>query len=985
MSDPKPEWHDAETRMGDVGATAVRSPSSSSSAVPSPAPAPISQGTLGGGSFFSAPLFAMGTILANRYEILQVLGQGGMGAVYKVYDRELERFVALKTIRPELAGHAEMLARFKQELILARQVAHRNIVRLYDIAEGNGVKFITMEYIEGEDFRGILRRQGKLSTEESINVIRQICFALQAAHAEGVIHRDLKPQNIMRDKQGRVVVMDFGLARALESDGMTQTGALLGTMEYMSPEQSRGEQVDCTSDIYAAGLIFYELLTGKMPYAAESALASLMKRAQQRAIPAAEIDRGVPGNLSSIVSHCIEPDKKKRYQSASQILVDLEAADPTAKTAVSFVVPRPAAGQTSPIYKWLALALIVIIVGVGGFVGWKKFGTPKVVNHAPVSVLVADFENHTGDPVFDETLEPMFNAALEDAKFINAFNRGSARKLAAQLPNHPGSQIDEQAARLIAQGQGINAVITGSISRRGDNEYKVSVEALDGSPSGKTLASNEITVQGKDEVMLKIPELVAPIRAALGDTTPESVQLAATEGSFKVANLEAAHQFGIGMEQQFAGKLNDSLASFSKATELDPNFGRAYSGMAATSRNLGRPEEAEKYFKMALEHIDRMTSRERYRTRGAYYLAIGNYPKCVDEYTSLVTEYPADNIGYSNLAACYARLRNMPKAVEEAQHAVDNAPKAAVQRLNLSLFSTYAGNFAAGEKEARQVLAINSTYPQAYLTLADSQIGQGQVQQANDTYDSLAKLGPSGASSAALGRAEVASYEGRFSDSARILTPAIQADLKAKDNEAAADKLISLAYAQLSSGQNKQAVESAQRALANSKRVSVRFLSARVFAQSGEETRARELATAMASEVLVDPQTYAKIIEGLIAFQKKDMPAAIQSFTAANKLLDTWIGHYDLGRAYLESGQFAEANSEFDTCIKRRGESIELMDDGPTYGYFPPVYYYQGLVLEGLKSAGFIDSLRSYILIRGQSANDPLVMDARHKIPIGRQ
>ncbi|HEU5401015.1 MAG TPA: serine/threonine-protein kinase, partial [Terriglobales bacterium] len=558
MSDLKPEWHDAETRMGDVGATAVRSPGSSSSAASSPAPAGGSQGTMGGGaSLFSAPLFAMGTVLAGRYEILQVLGQGGMGAVYKVYDRELERFVALKTIRPELAGHAEMLARFKQELILARQVAHRNIVRLYDIAEGNGVKFITMEYIEGEDFRGILRRDGKLSTEESINVIRQICFALQAAHAEGVIHRDLKPQNIMRDKQGRVVVMDFGLARALESDGMTQTGALLGTMEYMSPEQSRGEHVDCTSDIYAAGLIFYELLTGKMPYAAESALASLMKRAQQRAIPAAEIDRGVPRNLSSIVSHCIEPDKKKRYQSASEILADLEAADPTAKTSVSFVRPRSAA-QGSPIYKWAALALLIIVATIGGYFGWKKLGTHKVVSNSPVSVLVADFENHTGDRVFDGTLEPMVNVALEGAKFINAFNRGAARNLAAKQSDGSG-KLDEQSARLVALSQGVSVVITGQISRRGD-KYDISAMAMD-SASGNVIATSEV-MAAPDEVSSDIPKLVAPLRNALGDATPASQQLDASAGAFTAASLEVVHQYGIGMEEQLAGKTHEALRSF---------------------------------------------------------------------------------------------------------------------------------------------------------------------------------------------------------------------------------------------------------------------------------------------------------------------------------------------------------------------------------------------------------------------------------------
>src|SRR5262249_19961774 len=217
--------------------------------------------------------FPPGTVLGQRYEILETLGRGGMGAVYKARDREVNRVVALKVIRPDLAGNSSIIDRFKQELILSREVTHKNVVRIYDLGDADGVKFITMEYVEGNDLRSLIMEKKKFSPSEAVEIMLQICRALEAAHTVGVIHRDLKPQNIMSDNQGRIVVMDFGLARLLESNGMTQTGALVGTMEYMSPEQALGSTLDQRSDLFTLGLIFYELLTGKMPFAADSALA----------------------------------------------------------------------------------------------------------------------------------------------------------------------------------------------------------------------------------------------------------------------------------------------------------------------------------------------------------------------------------------------------------------------------------------------------------------------------------------------------------------------------------------------------------------------------------------------------------------------------------------------------------------------------------------------------------------------------------------
>src|SRR6266446_6228244 len=200
--------------------------------------------------------------------------------------------------------------------------------------------------------------------------------------------------------------------------------------------------------------------------------------------------------------------------------------------------------------------------------------------------------------------------------------------------------LEEQAARLVAVGQGLAAVVTGSLSRRGDG-YKLSVEALD-ARTGNSIATAEVSASNKDELLLAVPKLVAPIRKALGDTTPESVQLTAAGGAFQAASLEAVHQYAIGSEQQFAGKMQDSLASFSKVAELDPNFARAYAGMAAAAANLDRQQDAEKYIKLAMEHVDRMTERERYRTRGLYYARAGNWEKCVEENSELVKLYPAD-------------------------------------------------------------------------------------------------------------------------------------------------------------------------------------------------------------------------------------------------------------------------------------------------------------------------------------------------------
>jgi tetratricopeptide (TPR) repeat protein/predicted Ser/Thr protein kinase len=921
-----------------------------------------------------------GCVIGNRFEILQLLGEGGMGAVYKAHDRELERDVALKLIRSELARNPEILQRFKQELILARQITHRNVIRIFDLGQADGHKYITMEYLEGHDLRGVLREKGKLPPEEAAKIVLQICRALEAAHAEGVIHRDLKPQNIMLDASGRAYVMDFGIARSAHLPGMTQTGALVGTPEYMSPEQAKGEKLDERSDLFSLGVILYELLIGQSPYHSDTPLATLWRRIQEKAKPLTEIDPTIPEPLSDIVAKALEIEAKDRFSSASEFAQHLESwlgISPSMIGSTTYQALVPPQTAQRPIWKFTALGAIVLLIGVAALGFPKKFffGSSKTIAHAPVGVLVADFTNHTGDPVFDDTLEPMFNVALEGASFINAFNRGSARKLAAQLP-HPSDKLDEQPARLVAVSQGIGAVITGELSRRGD-KYSLSATALD-AQTGNVIAKTEATAASKDEVLLTIPKLAAPIRKALGDSTSESAQLQAAGGAFTAASLEAVHEYGVAMNQQFAGNFEAALKSFSKAAEIDPNFARAYAGQAAVAGNLGQYQDAEKYAKLAMAHVDRMTERERFRIRGMYYIRTENWQKCIEEYTELLKLYPADNIAHNNMAACYAGLRDMPKAVEEARRAVEIAPKDLLARNNYSLYACYTGDFQTCEREGREVRKLNPSSEDGFLLLGYAQIGQGQLDQAAQTYQELQKLGPRGASLAASALANIAMYEGKYREAQKILESGIAADLADKQPDRAADNLAMLSSTASSRGDKKAAGAAAQKALANSQSEKIKFLAARAFLEAGDTAKARELATTLGAQLQSDPQAYSKIILAEAVLKEHDARQAIQLLTEAQNLVDIWIVHFDLGRAYLEAGAFAEADGEFDRCIKRRGEVLELFsDDMPTYSYLPPVYYFQGRARDGLKSSGAADSYKVYLDIRGKAGEDPLLPEIR--------
>ncbi|MGA1865127.1 MAG: protein kinase domain-containing protein, partial [bacterium] len=265
----------------------------------------------------------IGTKFAERYQIIEELGRGGMGTVYKALDTEVNEKIAIKLLNPEISNDERTIVRFRNELKLARKVSHQYVCRMYELMKKNGTYFITMQYVSGEDLRSTINRVGQLSVKKTLEYTRQICEGLNVAHRLGVVHRDLKPHNIMIDKDGKVRIMDFGIARSLKSTGLTDSGVMIGTPQYMSPEQASEGDVDQRSDIYSLGIIIFELLTGTIPFKGDTSVGVALKHCTDLPPNPKSLNPDIPEELNQLILRCLEKKRERRPQTVEEILTEI--------------------------------------------------------------------------------------------------------------------------------------------------------------------------------------------------------------------------------------------------------------------------------------------------------------------------------------------------------------------------------------------------------------------------------------------------------------------------------------------------------------------------------------------------------------------------------------------------------------------------------------------------------------------------------------
>jgi serine/threonine protein kinase/tetratricopeptide (TPR) repeat protein len=646
---------------------------------------PASRGPVLSGIYMKEAILQPGDLIGARYEIVSLLGEGGMGAVYKALDREVERTVALKLIRPELASNPAILARFKQELLTAHQVTHRNVIRIYDIAEADGVKFITMEFVEGDDLRRILTDSGKLPVEKAVEIIRQVCLALDAAHSAGIIHRDLKPQNIMQEaKSGRILVMDFGLARTIGGDGMTQTGALLGTIEYMSPEQSMGKTLDQRSDIFAVGLIFYELLVGKTPYKADTAMASLLRRNQERAVPAAELDSSVPKPLSDIVSKCLERDLEHRYQNVQEILYDLDAfhgARPTlASISLPVVVPPP---KPAAPWKWVGIgALAVVVAGGGWFVvrpALNRSNSPDAVAEAAkgpeLSLAILPFQNTSGDASLDQwgaNLADMLTTAVGQSARLRIVSPDRLHQVLTDLRVTPGTAVDSSMLNNVAKFSHADTLVWGKFFKNGD---KIHIEGTLKDLKSGTDRPISVDAASQNDITAPVNQLAESIRQHLAISSDVQKELKASsfQPTSKSAAALTAYMQGLQMRRQ--GKNLEAVKLFQTAVQDDPEFALAFSRLAETNSALGYDSQAEQASRKAMELDSQLPLAEKYLIEANHARVMKDNSKAVETYEKLATSLPGNGDVQFALGNAYLDAGQFDKARAQYAKVLKNDPK----------------------------------------------------------------------------------------------------------------------------------------------------------------------------------------------------------------------------------------------------------------------------------------------------------------------
>jgi tetratricopeptide (TPR) repeat protein len=602
-----------------------------------------------------------GQIFAGRYRIIQLLGSGGMGSVYHAWDSGLGIAVAIKIIRADACADPALLAeldgRFKRELLLARQVTHKNVVRIHDLGEAEGIKYITMPYVQGTDLATLLAGRGRLPVRTALRIVRDVVAGLEAAHEAGIVHRDLKPANIMVEGD-HAVIMDFGLARSI-SGGMTVAGVVVGTLSYMAPEQALARPVDQRTDIYAVGLILAEMLVGRRVAADVSAIAELMQRIHEAPPSLRETHPEIPEALDRIVARCIEPEPAARYQTTKELAEDLAILDDDGRplrgsiaTVAARLSSRRSIGGSAMRRRRLfrrrwaivAAAATVVVAAVGGFLLRDRlFGTPPVTPANPAALAIMPFRNASGagaDDWLGPSVADMLRSELGQSSYLRTISTERIHQILRDLRVGPGSAVDGPTLRRLADFTDADRVLVGQHVRIGDS---IRIEAT--LQNVREQRSVPIAVEAINEAALlpAIAQLAQKVRDNLSLPAAAVKELQARASKPPSQSLAALRHYSNALELTRQGKNSDALKSLQAAVGIDPSFALAYSKLGQTYSALGYDSDAQKASRRALELAGSMPPQDRYLVEANHARIVHDNKQAIAAYENLLKASP-DNV-----------------------------------------------------------------------------------------------------------------------------------------------------------------------------------------------------------------------------------------------------------------------------------------------------------------------------------------------------
>lgn len=717
-----------------------------------------------------------GSTFASRYRIIEELGRGGMGRVYKALDIELNEKIALKLLKPQIAADEDMIERFRNELKTARTVTHKNICRMYDLGIDKGNYFITMEYVPGEDLKSMLNMMGVLGPGKAVSIGVQICRGLLEAHKHGIVHRDLKPQNIMIDREGTIRIMDFGIARTSTSKGITGAGVMIGTPEYMSPEQAEGKGVDRRSDLYSLGIILYEMATGRIPFQGETHLSIAMKHKGEIPKSPQEINPRINDDLNLLILKCLEKDKESRYSNAAELLEELERIDrelPATDTLVS--QRRPSTSRQITVTPSLKKLLIPILAAAGiilAFLAWKLLAPKNILpitNDKP-SLAIVYFENGTGDDGLDHWrrgLSSLLISDLQQSKYIDVL---SSDRLFGILRDmgllESESYATDDLNKLTALGRNSH-ILQGIFTRAGDS-FRINV-TIQKAATGELIGSEEVEGRGIESFYSMVDDLTKRIKSHF--QIPQKLLTGDIDKEVQDITTSSPEAYELYMEGRrlfYSQDYIQSIAVSEKALEKDPEFAMAYRSISVAYRNRGMLAQGRKYLEKAMSFKTRLSARERDIIEGDYNSnSERTFPEALTSYGQVLQDYPDDTMALHNTAIIYQDLEDWDNTFKYY------ATSITYESGFIPSYTQYAELLINQDRitEARDVLngylAIWPEHPDIRLLLAFSYLAEGRYPSAQKELDKAVALFPDNFH-VPVNQAMLFHYQGRLAEAEEI-------------------------------------------------------------------------------------------------------------------------------------------------------------------------------------------------------------------------